>query len=97
MSKMRKEKVEFGTDTTRLLRSTLRHLGEQALKLADALAELGRPLDRQERRVVKLAVNSMIQDLMEEATHFAVFGHMVDFEQAVQQVQNWVALRENLS
>jgi len=93
MSTVAKEVNRNSGDMLSEVRYQLKELSDVAGRLAETLGEDGRPTSRSEKEVIKMAVDSRIRRLMDEATYLAIQGELEDMEKDMDHVKDWAMFK----
>lgn len=91
---MKTQKVKQNSgDMLSEVRYQLEELANTAGRLAETLSEGGRPTSRSEKEVIKMAVDSRIRRIMDEATYFALQGELEDMEKVMDYAKDWAIFK----
>lgn len=66
------------------LESTARFM----MSLAEAISDKGRPLDHGEKKMVRMAMYSRVQGMLDEAGYFFIAGHTQDIASSMERIQD---------
>ena len=96
MSTVEKKVRRNSGDMLSEVKYQLKELSDTAGWLAETLGEGGRPMSRNEKEVIKMAVDSMIRRIMDEATYFAIQGDLEDMEKDMDQAKDWAMFKDEI-
>ena len=81
------------TITNAEVKSRLEHFGRNALEVAEKLSESGSRLDFNERLTIEGLKFATIKGILNEASAFALLGHISELEYSFEQVKAWAEFK----